>query len=87
MEEMMADATETIRRERLAEINMQPAGREALAAKYGQVWDTAELTADFEVIGFMAPYVVVQRRADGRKGSLEFQHSPRLFFNFARDNS
>ena len=83
----MADATETIRRERLAEINKQRTGREALAAKYGQVWDTAELTADFEVIGFMAPYVVVQRKDDGRKGSLEFQHSPRLYFSFVADDA
>ena len=78
----MADATETIRRKRLAEINADADGRKALTAKYGRVWDTPELTAEFEVLGFMAPYVVVKRKADGCKGSLEFQHSPRLYFNF-----
>ena len=82
----MADATETIRRARLAEINTERSDREALADKYGQVWDTAELTAEFEVKGFMAPYVVVQRRADGRKGSLEFQHTPRVYFNYVADD-
>ena len=83
----MADATEAIRRDRLVEINAESSERGALAAKYGQVWNTAELCAEFEVLGFMAPYVVVQRKADGCKGSLEFQHSPRWYFNFALHNS
>jgi hypothetical protein len=80
----MSDPTEAIRRERLAEINAEPGSREALA-EYGQVWDTEQLTRDFEVIGFMAPLVVVRRRSDGVKGSLEFQHRPRFYFNFAAD--
>jgi hypothetical protein len=80
--EIMIDPTEPIRRERLAEINAEPGSREALEAQYGQVWDTQQLGQDFEVIGFMAPLVVVRRLADGRKGSLEFQHNPRLYFNF-----
>jgi hypothetical protein len=84
-EETMADATETIRRQRLAEINAESADHEALASKYGRVWNTAELCAEFDVLGFMAPYVVVQRKTDGCKGSLEFQHSPRLYFNFVAD--
>lgn len=54
-----------------------------MAAKYGQVWTTQELTEEFQVIGFAAPLCVVRRKADGVKGSLEFQHSPRLYFNFA----
>jgi hypothetical protein len=28
------------------------------------------------------PLVVVRRKADGVKGSLEFQHNPRLYFTF-----
>jgi len=82
----MSDATEPLRRERLAEINAEPGSREALEVQYGQVWDTQQLGADFEVIGFMAPYVVVRRKADGVKGSLEFQHQPRFYFNFAADS-
>ncbi len=82
----MSDPTEAIRRERLAEINAEPGSREALEADYGQVWDTAQLTASFEVIGFLAPLVAVRRKADGVKGSLEFQHGPpRLYFNFVPD--
>jgi hypothetical protein len=78
----MSDPTESIRRQRLAEINGDPGSREALEAQYGKVWDTQELAKDFEVIGFMAPYVVVRRKADGVKGSLEFQNCPRIYFNF-----
>ncbi len=78
----MNDPTETIRRERVAEINLQPGSREALEAQYGQVWNTDQLSEDFEVLGFMAPLVVVRRKSDGRKGSLEFQHSPRIYFNY-----
>jgi hypothetical protein len=78
----MLDETETIRRERLAEINLVPGSREALEAEYGQVWDTDQLVQDFEAIGFMAPLIVVRRRSDGVKGSLEFQHSPRFYFSW-----
>jgi hypothetical protein len=48
----------------------------------GQRWDTQELAADFEVLGFLAPFVAVRRKADGVKGSLEFVHSPRVYFDF-----
>ena len=78
----MNDPTETIRRQRVMEINLQPGSREALESQHGQVWSTSELSSDFEVLGFMAPLVVVRRKSDGRKGSLEFQHGPRFYFNF-----
>jgi hypothetical protein len=78
----MADVTEPYRRARVAEINAAPGSREALEAKYGQVWSTDELSQEFEAIGFMAPLVVVRRKSDGKKGSLEFQHSPRFYFNW-----
>ena len=77
-----SERAEAARRQRLAEINAAAAGREALEARHGQVWDTQELTRDYEVLGFAAPYVVVCRRADGVRGSLEFQHAPRFYFNF-----
>jgi hypothetical protein len=76
------DPTEPIRRERIAEINAEPGSREALESQYGQVWNTDQLGDAFEVIGFMAPLVVVRRRSDGVKGSLEFQHNPRYYFSF-----
>ena len=85
------DETEAIRRKRLAAINCAVESqdatteRERLEARYGRVWDTAQLSEDFEVLGFMAPFVVVNRKSDRLKGSLEFQHSPRFYFNFVLD--
>lgn len=81
----MPDATEPYRRHRIAEINAEPGSREALEAQHGQVWNTEELSQDFEVTGFMAPIVVVRRKSDGKKGSLEFQHNPRFYFGFTLD--
>lgn len=78
----MSDPTETIRREMVAEINAAPGTREYLELKYGKVWDTNQLQEEFEALGFMAPVIVVRRRADGQKGSLTFQHSPRFYFDF-----
>jgi len=78
----MNDPTESIRREILAEINAAPGSREHLEFNHGRVWDTAQLRDDFEVLGFAAPLVVVRRRADGVKGSLMFQGSPRFYFGF-----
>ena len=78
----MSDPTEPIRRERLAEINAEPGNRAALEAQYGKVWTTDQLFDEFEVVGFMAPLVVVRRRVDGVKGSLEFDHQPRHYFNY-----
>lgn len=78
----MIDPTESIRREMLAEINAAPGSREYLEAKQGHVWDTGQLQEDFEVLGFMAPLIAVRRKADGVKGSLMFQGSPRFYFGF-----
>jgi len=85
------DETEGIRRTRLVEINSTVESqdgeteRKRLEAQHGQVWDTSQLSNDFEVLAFAAPFVVVRRKSDGRKGSLEFQHHPRFYFNFALD--
>lgn len=76
------DNTEAIRRELVNEINAEPGSREALEKTHGQVWDTMQLSQDFSVEGFMAPCVVVTRKADGKRGSLEFQHSPRFYYGF-----
>lgn len=78
----MQDPTVNIRREMVQEINAEPGSREYLEAQHGQVWDTSQLQKDFSVLGFMAPFVVVARKSDGVKGSLKFQHSPRLYYGF-----
>jgi hypothetical protein len=81
----MHDDTEAARRQRHAEINAEAGERAELEQRYGQVWDTRELARDFIVIGFMATFIAVRRKSDGSKGSLEFQHQPRFYFNFQPD--
>lgn len=51
-----------------------------------EIWDTVALRENFEVLGFMAPFVVVRRKADGAKGSLMFTHSPRFYFGWQLDS-
>ena len=81
----MSDSTEQIRRELVEEINSEQAERERLEAQYGDVWDTKEMSQVFDVIGFMAPFCVVVRKADQVKGSILFQHRPRYYFSFTAD--
>ena len=71
--------TEDIRREMVAEANADRRPREEFD---GPTWDTEELRRDFDVIGFMAPFVVVRRRSDGCEGSLLFRHSPRVYYGW-----
>ena len=79
----MSDPTESIRREMTAHLNAVEGSREYLESKHGEVWDTTELQDQFEVTGFMAPFVGVRRRCDGVKGSVMFQASPRFYFGFS----
>lgn len=81
----MSDDTEQMRRARFHELNEEATVRVELEERHGQVWDKDELRGQFEVIGFAAPYVIVKERKTGKKGSLEFQHSPRLYFNWQAD--
>lgn len=80
----MNDPTESMRRDLVGAINSSPQPRELLEKVYGLdgVWDTSELGEKFEVIGFLAPFCVVRRRSDGKKGSVMFQHFPRFYFDF-----
>ena len=57
--------------------------REEFEQAYGQVWDTDELQANFKVASFMAPFVFVTRKSDGKKGSLKFSHRPRFYHSFS----
>ena len=64
----MTDPTEDIRRKMLVEINAQPGSREYLEAKHGQVWDTQQLSDDFEVHRLRRPArrrSSQERRAEG----------------------
>ena len=54
----------------------------ALLISYKEVLTTAEATDKYSFIGFMAPFVEVKRKSDGARGTLEFTHMPRFYFNF-----
>jgi hypothetical protein len=56
-----------------------------LATTVEPTWDTEQMKTDFEVLGFLAPFVVVRRKSDGKNGSLEFTHNPRVYFNWTED--
>jgi hypothetical protein len=73
----MTDETEALRMMMLATGQVD---RDLATAE--ETWTTDEVREQFEVLGFMAPFVAVIRRSDGVKGSLEFKHSPRVYFNF-----
>jgi len=79
------DTSEDARMKAVDEINAKQAQREALEKEHDQVWDVTEMQRDFEVEGFMAPYVVVRRRSDGKRGTLTFQHWPRFYWGFLED--
>jgi hypothetical protein len=81
----MNDPTESLRRDLVKEINAEPGRREKLEQRHGQVWNSQELQRDFEVLGFMAPFVVARRRSDGTRGSLMFQADPRFYIGWAPD--
>jgi len=77
-----SDPTEATRRALVAEINHEPGSREALEAEHGQVWSTSEMSKDFNVLSFAAPFIVVTRKSDNARGTLTFQHSPRFYFGW-----
>ena len=72
----MTDPTEDMRRELQAGVNSGEIPPE------GQTWTTEQLREEFEVQGFMAPFVVVRRKTDGVRGTLMFRHDPRVYFDF-----
>lgn len=80
----MFDPTENLRRELTAELNAKQDESDALVLRYGKdnVWNTRELSAQFEVQSFLAPFCMVKRRSDGQRGTVMFQHSPRFYFDF-----
>ncbi len=95
---MSHDPTENIRRHLVHESQQQTAAvmeavdndpaafRAALELQHGQVWTTDEARAEFEFIGFGAPFVSVVRKADRQKGSLCFTGTPRFYYGFSADN-
>ena len=87
---MEHDETEGMRRQMVGQIAAgavedPKVSRQVLEMEHGQVWDTQELQRDFEVKGFLAPFVSVVRKCDGAKGCMMFQARPRFYFGFTTE--
>jgi len=78
----VTDPTEFERRRRIVQM---PAELQRRAQRGEQVWNPEEFLRDYEVLGFLAPYVVVRRKSDQVKGSVQFTHKPRWYFGFEAD--
>ncbi len=85
----MTDSTEGVRRAMVGVINsiLSPEEKERydqLRQDYAEddIFTTETVSQYFEIQGFMAPFVVVVRRSDNKKGILMFCHSPRFYFGF-----
>jgi hypothetical protein len=68
-----------------AAINRAPKTREELEMYLDRVWDTQQLSSEFEVLGFRAPFAIVKKRSSGEQGSMLFQNQPRFYFAYSRD--
>jgi hypothetical protein len=44
--------------------------------------NTGEMQELYEVLGFQYYMCIVKRKSDGVTGTLDFDHSPRVYFNF-----
>lgn len=80
----MNDPTENARRALVQEVN-QDTERAKLEAKYGEVMTTSEMLEFYTVEGFLSPYVVCRRKANGKRGTLMFSHAPRYYFSWQED--
>ncbi len=78
----MNDPTESIRRIMVSAINDIPGNRKQLEEEHGKIYDTKEVSAEFEITGFAAPFVIVRRWSDNKRGTMVFQDQPRYYFNF-----
>lgn len=68
------------------QINNNPGTKKELESEFGQIWDTQQLQKDFKVLQFRAPFVIVKRRSDGVLGTLFFQHAPRYYWGWDKNN-
>jgi len=53
------------------------------ALRFDRKLTTEELREEFEVLSFLAPYVMVRHKATGQKGSMMFEQNPRIYYGFA----
>lgn len=64
-------------------INDRQRNREEIEKDFGgPVWNTQELAAEFNVLGYRAPFAIVENKTTRQRGSVMFQHEPRFYFGF-----
>ncbi len=56
--------------------------RAKLESEYDEVLSGDEMAAKYTVSGFGMGLCVVRRKSDNQRGSLDFTHMPRFYFNF-----
>lgn len=56
--------------------------RRRLEKQYGQVWNSNEMHQEFEILKITGSGFVVERRADGKRGSMDYLPSPLFYFDF-----
>jgi hypothetical protein len=55
---------------------------QAIQEEGGECWTTEEVTVEFDILGFMAPFCTAVRVATGEKGTLAFVHRPRIYYGW-----
>jgi len=48
----------------------------------GEKMTTKEATDKYDFVSFLAPFAIVIRKSDGVKGTLQFDHMPRFYYDF-----
>lgn len=79
---MTPESTDSLREKLVLEINSNPKNRENMEDVYGEIWDTKELSRDFEVFQFLSPFVLVRNKDTSEVGTIMFQHKPRFYFSW-----
>ena len=87
IEGVMARGAQAVVAEVVRDLTERDVGSvEQLKARYGQLWTTDQMQQDFEPQGFGAPYIVVIRKKDRVKGTLEFGRADdgvRYYYDFS----
>jgi hypothetical protein len=89
------DITEIPRKEEIQRINARIESDDAekeqkrLQDRYGSndVFTTEQIREKFEVIQFLAPFIIVKEKSSGKVGSLRFQNYPRFYFDFRYEDN
>lgn len=55
---------------------------QAIQEEGGECWSTEEVTQEFDILGFMAPFCTAVRMETGKKGTLAFVHRPRIYYGW-----